>query len=119
MRPSFPKILLHLEGLAVLVACVAAYAELGDSWVKFGALFFAPDLAMFGYLVSPEFGSKSYNLFHTYLGPFLLWLFVYFFHYPSFAPICLIWIAHIGFDRMLGYGLKYPTRFKDTHLNRI
>jgi hypothetical protein len=31
--------------------------------------------------------------------------------------LSLIWAAHIGLDRMLGFGLQYPTRFKDTHLN--
>ena len=31
----------------------------------------------------------------------------------------LIWTAHIGMDRLLGFGLKYPTRFQDTHLQRI
>jgi hypothetical protein len=31
--------------------------------------------------------------------------------------LALIWIGHIELDRMLGFGLKYPTRFKDTHLD--
>ncbi|RKQ33951.1 DUF4260 family protein [Oceanobacillus halophilus] len=31
----------------------------------------------------------------------------------------LIWTAHIGMDRMIGFGLKYPTAFKDTHIQRI
>ena len=31
----------------------------------------------------------------------------------------LIWISHIGFDRLLGYGLKYPTQFRDTHLQHV
>ena len=35
------------------------------------------------------------------------------------AGIALIWLAHIGIDRALGYGLKYPTAFKDTHLQRV
>jgi hypothetical protein len=33
--------------------------------------------------------------------------------------VTLIWIAHIGVDRALGYGLKYPSSFKDTHLQRV
>jgi hypothetical protein len=33
--------------------------------------------------------------------------------------IALIWLAHIGLDRMLGYGLKYPTEFKDTHMQHV
>ena len=35
------------------------------------------------------------------------------------TQIALIWLAHIGVDRLLGYGLKYPTGFKDTHLQRV
>jgi len=35
------------------------------------------------------------------------------------VAISLIWIAHIGIDRVLGYGLKYPTAFKDTHLQKV
>ena len=119
MRPSLIKVLLHLEGLAVLSASVVAYAECGDSWGKFFLWFLAPDLAMLGYLVSPLLGARVYNVFHTYFSPFLLWLFVYFFHHPSLSSVCLIWVAHIGFDRMLGYGLKYATQFNQTHLNRV
>lgn len=33
--------------------------------------------------------------------------------------LALIHLAHIGFDRALGYGLKYGTAFGDTHLCRI
>ena len=35
------------------------------------------------------------------------------------AKVALIWLAHIGMDRLLGYGLKYPSAFKDTHLQRV
>jgi uncharacterized protein DUF4260 len=35
------------------------------------------------------------------------------------VAIGLIWIAHIGADPALGYGLKYPSGFKDTHLQRV
>ncbi|MEF9606012.1 DUF4260 family protein, partial [Paracoccus sp. PXZ] len=30
-----------------------------------------------------------------------------------------LWLAHVGFDRVLGYGLKLPSGFRDTHLGRI
>jgi hypothetical protein len=33
--------------------------------------------------------------------------------------LATIWIAHIGFDRALGYGLKYGSGFTHTHLGRI
>jgi hypothetical protein len=31
----------------------------------------------------------------------------------------VIWIVRIGVDRALGYGRKYPSGFKDTHLQRV
>jgi hypothetical protein len=38
---------------------------------------------------------------------------------PVYWQVPLIWIGHIGFDRVLGYGLKYPTAFRDTHLGQL
>jgi hypothetical protein len=43
----------------------------------------------------------------------------YFAAHPLLEGIGIIWFSHIVFDRMLGYGLKYPTFFKDTHLQRL
>jgi hypothetical protein len=119
MRYSFPKILLHLEGLAILVGACLAYGYLGDSWIQFAVWFLIPDLSMIGYLVNPTVGARSYNLVHTYVAPLALLMFVHLAHWPSFAPLCLIWISHIAFDRLLGYGLKYDSGFKDTDLSRV
>jgi hypothetical protein len=119
MKISGPKRLLHLEGLVVLVTACILYRELGASWIQFGVLFLAPDLFMLGYLLGPARGTSIYNAGHTYAAPFLLWLVVYFAHQPALFPVCVIWAAHIGFDRMLGYGLKYGTAFKDTHLAKV
>ncbi len=72
---------------------------------------------MIGYLAGARAGATAYNAIHTYLGPFVLagWSFLTG-HHTSLL-LALIWIAHIGFDRMLGFGLKFQTRFKDTHLS--
>jgi hypothetical protein len=35
------------------------------------------------------------------------------------AWLAWIWLAHLGFDRLMAYGLKYDTAFKDTHLQRV
>ena len=35
------------------------------------------------------------------------------------VQLALIWLGHIGMDHALGYGLKYPTAFGDTHLQRV
>ena len=72
---------------------------------------------MVGYLANPRVGAAVYNLVHTYGGPLALYAYAIGTHNTQLVQLALIWTAHIGFDRMLGFGLKYPTRFKDTHLN--
>jgi len=114
-----PKILLRLEGLAVLAAATIGYWSNGYPWGKFLLLFFAPDLLMVGYLVGTRAGAAVYNVGHNYVAPFALGIIAYFGHLTVLFPLALIWAAHIGFDRLLGYGLKYGTGFKDTHLGRV
>jgi hypothetical protein len=114
-----PKLLLHLEGLLVFAAAIAVYSRLGDSWLTFALLFFVPDVFMLGYLSGVKTGAAVYNLGHTYATPFLLGLVAWVAQMPLLFFVFVIWIAHIGFDRLLGYGLKYPTAFKDTHLGRV
>lgn len=72
---------------------------------------------MIGYAFNPRVGAMTYNAIHTYVGPWVLGGYSLFTgkHLPLL--LALIWAAHIGFDRMLGFGLKYPSRFKDTHLD--
>ncbi len=109
-----PAVLLRSEGALVLVAAVVGYHHLGGSWWLFAALFLAPDLSMLGYLGGPRVGAACYNLVHTYLAPGALALVGAV--VPAVLPVAMIWFAHLGFDRLLGYGLKYPTAFGDTHL---
>jgi Domain of unknown function (DUF4260) len=118
MNPTEPKVLLRLEGLTVLAAASIAYGQLGYPWGRFFLLFLAPDLLMFGYLWGTRVGAAVYNSGHNYLAPFSLWLIAILGHRPALFPLALIWTAHIGFDRLLGYGLKYGTGFKDTHLGK-
>jgi hypothetical protein len=111
--------LLRLEGLVVLAAAAAAYHALGGGWGWFAALFLGPDLSMLGYLAGPRVGAASYNVGHSHLGPALLAV-VGLATGTDLALLgALIWVAHIGFDRMLGYGLKRATGFRDTHLGRL
>ena len=74
---------------------------------------------MLGYLINAKWGSALYNLSHTIAGPAALTLIAVFRMDLSPIPYALIWLAHIGFDRMLGFGLKYPTHFRDTHLQHV
>lgn len=108
---------LRIEGLATLGAAVYVYAWGGHSWLLFAALFLAPDLGFLGYLAGARMGAMVYNVLHSYTIPVAIAAAFYTMDRPLVLP--LIWIAHIGFDRLLGYGLKYPTAFADTHLGRI
>jgi hypothetical protein len=114
-----PRILLRLEGLAALIAAMIAYRMLGGGWGWFAALFLLPDLSMLGYLAGARIGSICYNAAHSYLGAALLSAVAYTAHSPLAWQLAAIWCAHVGFDRALGYGLKYATAFTDTHLGRI
>jgi len=114
-----PSILLHLEEAALIILTLFAYQHLHYSWLLFAILFFAPDLSMLGFLANARLGAAMYNLVHTITLPLLLLLASYLKHWHLPSAIALIWTAHIAFDRLLGYGLKYPTFFKDTHLQHI
>jgi hypothetical protein len=112
-----PRPLLHLEGAAVFALSLLAYHWAHGSWLLYVLLFLVPDLSMIGYAVNVRLGAITYNTVHTYIGPVVLAAFAFGLGQPMSWKLSLIWIAHIGMDRMLGFGLKYPTRFKDTHLN--
>lgn len=114
-----PRILLHLEGAVVLIAATLFYFSEGGSWWLFLLLLFSPDLSMLGYTVNVRLGSQLYNLAHTYLLPLVLLGSSLLLNWQTALLLALVWLAHIGLDRLLGYGLKYPTEFKDTHLNRV
>jgi len=112
-----PKQLLHLEGAVIFATSLYAYQWNHGSWLLFALFFLVLDLSMIGYAINARVGAITYNGIHTYIGPLVLGGYALFTgkHLPLL--LALIWIAHIAFDRMLGFGLKYPTRFKDTHLN--
>jgi hypothetical protein len=114
-----PLLLLKLEDACLFVATLALYHHLHSSWLLFGILFLAPDLFMFGYRLNARVGSALYNVGHFLLIPLVFFATALVFHHPTLAAIALIWMAHIFFDRLLGFGLKYPTQFKDTHLQHI
>ncbi len=112
-----PRLLLHLESAAVLIVSVLAYHWSHGSWLLFALMFLVPDVSMIGYLANVRAGTATYNAVHTYLGPLLLAGFSVGMAHHTTLLLSLIWIAHIGLDRMLGFGRQYPTRFKDTHLD--
>jgi Domain of unknown function (DUF4260) len=111
--------LLRLEWLAVLAASLVAYGLAGFSWWLFALLILAPDLSMLGYLGGPRIGAFTYNAVHTLIAPGIVALAAWLFASPFSMALALILVAHIAADRALGYGLKYASGFKDTHLGKI
>ncbi len=113
-----PKLLLRLEGAALAAGAAFFYWRRDGSWILFAVVFFLPDLTFLAYLFSPRAGAIAYNAVHATLVPLTLLAAAAWFGAPLGEPIALIWLAHIGLDRALGYGLKYPAAFGDTHLGR-
>lgn len=113
------RLLLRLEGATMLAAALVAYRQFGGEWGMFFLLLLVPDLSMAGYLFGPSTGARAYNAIHSYLGPALLAGLAWWLQHASSIPylVSAVWIAHIGLDRLLGFGLKYPAGFKFTHLS--
>lgn len=113
------RLLLRLEGLVLAAAAVAFYAHQGGSWWLFAALFLAPDISFAAYLAGPRVGAVAYNVIHSTLAPAGLLGIGLAAGQPLVVEIATIWLAHIGVDRLAGYGLKYADGFSFTHLGRI
>lgn len=109
----------RLEGLALLAVAALAYGRTGQGWLVFAVLFLAPDLSFFGYLAGPRIGGLIYNLAHSLIGPLVLAGVGLVMDNSLVTGVALIWLAHIGLDRMLGYGLKSSEAFGITHLGTI
>ena len=116
---DLPRRLLHLEGPAVAAGALVLYFDAGNGWLLLVLLALAPDLSMLGYFGGPRVGALAYDLVHTYVGPLALGVVGVLVGADLAMQLALIWAAHIGADRLLGYGLKYPSAFKDTHLQRV
>ncbi|WP_336336363.1 DUF4260 domain-containing protein [Haloarcula brevis] len=115
-----PRTLVRLEGALVGAGATALYVLQGRSLLLFLALILAPDLSMAGYLHSTRVGAASYNAVHTYLGPGLLAVAGVVAAGDLAVGAALVWTAHIGADRLFGFGLKYADReFGDTHVQRL
>jgi hypothetical protein len=113
------KTTLKIEEAAMFLAGICAFAQLPYAWWVFPALLLVPDAGMLGYLANAKTGALTYNLFHHKGIALVIALLGW---YWGVAPITLtgiILFAHASFDRMLGYGLKYPDSFHHTHLGYL
>jgi hypothetical protein len=119
LKFSMPRILLSAEGLTLFIGSIVLYAYYGGSWWLFLLLLLSPDIAALGYLVNTRIGAMSYNAVHTTVLPLSLAIASLLFAWTLPLHLAFIWLAHIGMDRTVGYGLKYSSEFKATHLNRV
>ena len=110
---------LRLEGLAAFVVGVALYGASGGNWLLLIPLLLVPDISAIGFLASQRIGTFTYNLLHNWVPGIVtlgigVWL-----ASPAVLLAAAILIAHVGMDRAVGYGLKLPSSFHDTHLGRM
>jgi hypothetical protein len=113
------RTLLRLEGLALFAGMSLLYGLWGGPWWLYAVLFLAPDLSFIAYLLGPKIGAWVYNTAHSEIVPIVMLTAGFGFAPPLLLSVALIWLAHIGADRALGYGLKYRAGFGFTHLGRI
>ena len=113
------RTLLRLEGLTLFAGMTLLYGVWDGSWWIYAILFLAPDLSFAAYLAGPRIGAIVYNAAHSYMAPMALMVTGFATGSPLVLSIAMIWLAHIGIDRALGYGLKYSLGFGFTHLGRI
>jgi Domain of unknown function (DUF4260) len=114
-----PVTLQRLEGLILSSGGIYAWLALGGTWWLFLLLLLTPDVSVLGYLVNARLGATIYNLIHSYPLPALILAVGLWLNIPVLTFAGVLVLAHIGWDRMLGYGLKLPSGFKDTHLGNL
>lgn len=111
------KTILKLEGALVFVTSIYFYFQMsGNLWMLI-LLLLVPDVFMIGYKKNNIIGARVYNLAHTYIIPGVLIFAGYKLNIKSLIYLGLIWSTHIGMDRLMGYGLKKDSGFKDTHIS--
>lgn len=117
MRPTHA---LRLEGLALALGGAGTYVAVGGDLLMFVVLVLLPDLSIAGYLAGPQLGSIAYNVVHALTLPVALLGWGLLTGSEIAVLVGLAWIAHVGADRAIGLGLKYPdAAFRDTHLQRV
>ena len=113
------KNLLKLEEIGIFVLCIYLFSKLSFVWWMFPALLLVPDIGMIGYLHNPKTGALLYNLFHHRFIASAIAIYALSSGSESWQLVAVIMFAHISFDRIFGYGLKYNDAFSNTHLGLI
>ena len=112
------KTIFRFEGLMLFLLCLFFYNQLHASWLIFFVLWLLPDLSAVGYLKNSRIGAATYNLIHNYILAGLI-IFIGFWLKNNFIiSLGIILASHVSLDRFCGYGLKFPSGFKDTHMQK-
>ena len=123
MEPNYvtgkPKNWLRFEGLILFGVAIVTFAGQNQKWWLFPLLLLVPDIFMIGYLANSRVGAFFYNLGHSYMAPALMVFFAWRAESKLAMALGFIWLGHIGWDRFFGYGLKYDSDFKHTHLGDL
>ena len=113
------KTLLKLEEVALFLLCIFFFSHLDFAWWWFPALLLLPDIGMIGYVLNHKVGAFTYNLTHHRLIATAVAIYAITSGDDYWKLFAIILFAHISFDRILGYGLKYNSHFQNTHLGTI
>jgi hypothetical protein len=112
-------IILRTEQAAIFAAGIVIWlANGGSAWLLLPAWLLV-DASMVGYLAGPRLGSITYNAAHNLVLPIALFGLGWWSTTGWMVLAGAVFLTHDGLDRALGYGLKLPTDFRDTHLGRI
>lgn len=113
------KAILKIEELAQFIFGIFLFSQLDYAWWWFPALLLLPDIGMFSYVFNPKIGAFAYNIFHHKGIAIAIGLSGFYLENSVLILIGVILFSHASFDRIFGYGLKYPDSFKHTHLGSI
>lgn len=119
VAPPSTRTWLRAEGLAAFLAGLAIFGAAGGPWLLVVPLLLVPDLSMAGYFRGPRLGALTYNVVHSWATSLPLLGLGLWSGTAWLTIVGAVLVAHVGMDRAMGYGLKLPTSFQETHLGRI
>jgi hypothetical protein len=114
-----PRRWLRVEGATLLVGALIAYSTTDRTWWLVPLTLLLPDMTMIGYLRGTRIGAYLYNLGHSTSLPAAVVAVGWWQDKSLLVALGSVWLAHIGLDRLIGYGLKYDDHFHHTHLGQL
>ena len=109
----------RLEGLSFLVGGLILYRSLGGAWLWLLPLLVLPDISLVGLLAGKRIGAILYNTFHTYVTPLAVLGIAYLLQQPWLILGSVVWVAHVGMDRALGYELRPTTNDPEIRVRQV